>query len=85
MLCLVYITQLYNDIIINKKDEKVLESLTVNYITTQIIAKEEKSKLIAQSKLLDLNKDGQLTKNQLFELIKDIYGEIKAKEKLVIN
>jgi calcium-dependent protein kinase len=57
-----------------------LEQATVSFIVTQLISKEERNELLSQFQTWDKNGDGVLSKEEIFEGYKALYGELKASE-----
>lgn len=60
-----------------------LETATVSYIVSQIVCKEERSKLMHQFISWDKNGDGVLSRDEVFEGYKQLYGEVIANEEVV--
>jgi calcium-dependent protein kinase len=74
------------NMITNMKKFKVgrkLEQATTNFIVTQLISKEERNKLCKQFKAWDSNGDGVLSREEIFNGYKALYGEVKASEEVV--
>jgi calcium-dependent protein kinase len=60
--------------------ENKLQQATLSYIVNQLITKEEKNQLLAQFQSWDKNGDGVLSRDEIFEGYKALFGELKAKE-----
>jgi calcium-dependent protein kinase len=65
------------------KADRKLEQATVSFIVTQLISKEERNELLAQFQTWDKNGDGVLSKEEIYEGYKQLFGEIKAMEEAV--
>lgn len=65
------------------KADRKLEQATVSFIVTQLISKEERNELLSQFQTWDKNGDGVLSKDEIYEGYKQLYGEIKAMEEAV--
>lgn len=65
------------------KSDRKLEQATVSFIVTQLVSKEERNELLSQFQTWDKNGDGVLSKEEIFEGYKQLYGEIKAMEEAV--
>ena len=65
------------------KSDRKLEQATVSFIVTQLISKEERNELLSQFQAWDRNGDGVLSKDEIYEGYKQLYGEIKAMEEAV--
>ena len=65
------------------KSDRKLEQATVSFIVTQLISKEERNELLSQFQTWDKNGDGVLSKEEIYEGYKQLYGEIKAMEEAV--
>jgi calcium-dependent protein kinase len=75
-----------SNLISNMKKFKVgrkLEHAATNYIVTQLVSKEERNKLLKQFKAWDSNGDGVLSRDEIFNGYKELYGEVKASEEVV--
>lgn len=55
----------------------------MSFIVNQLVSKEEKNQLLAQFQSWDKNGDGVLSKEEIFEGYKTLFGELKAKEDIV--
>jgi calcium-dependent protein kinase len=74
------------NMITNMKKFKVgrkLEQATTNFIVTQLVGKEEKNKLLKQFSAWDTNGDGVLSRDEIYQGYKSLYGEVKANEEVV--
>jgi calcium-dependent protein kinase len=60
-----------------------LEQATTNFIVTQLISKEDRNKLFKQFKAWDTNNDGVLSREEIFNGYKELYGEVKANLEVV--
>lgn len=67
------------------KADRKLEQATVSFIVTQLISKEERNELLAQFQTWDKNGDGVLSKEEIYEGYKQLFGEIKAMEEAVYS
>jgi calcium-dependent protein kinase len=65
------------------KADRKLEQATVSFIVTQLISKDERNELLSQFQTWDKNGDGVLSKDEIYEGYKQLYGEIKAMEEAV--
>ena len=65
------------------KADRKLEQATVSFIVTQLISKDERNELLSQFQTWDKNGDGVLSKEEIYEGYKQLYGEIKAVEEAV--
>jgi calcium-dependent protein kinase len=65
------------------KADRKLEQATVSFIVTQLISKDERNELLAQFQTWDKNGDGVLSKEEIYEGYKQLFGEIKAMEEAV--
>lgn len=64
--------------------ENKLQKAALSYIAHQIISKEEQNKLIKQFQFWDKNGYGVLSRDEIYEGYKQMFGELKAKEDIVI-
>lgn len=62
------------------KAGRKLEQAAVSYIVNQCISKDEKTELLKLFQKWDTNSDGVLSKEEIFEGYKELYGEVKAAE-----
>ena len=65
------------------KADRKLEQATVSFIVAQLISKEERNELLSQFQTWDRNGDGVLSKEEIYDGYKQLYGEIKAMEEAV--
>lgn len=65
------------------KSNRKLEQATISYIVNQLVTKEERNKLLLQFQQWDKNGDGVLSREEIFEGYKNMYGEIFANEEVV--
>jgi calcium-dependent protein kinase len=76
------------NMISNMKKFKVgrkLEQAATNFIVTQLVSKDERNKLLKQFKAWDSNGDGVLSRDEIYQGYKSLYGEVKANEEVVIS
>ena len=66
------------------KSDRKLEQATVSFIVNQLISKEERNELLSQFQAWDKNGDGVLSKDEIFDGYKQLYGELKAMEEAVL-
>lgn len=66
------------------KKENKLEQATITFIVTQIVSKEERNQLLSQFQSWDKDGNGVLSKDEIFEGFTKLYGDLKAKEEVVI-
>jgi calcium-dependent protein kinase len=77
-----------SNLIVNMTKFKVgrkLEQATINFIVTQLVSKDERNKLLKQFQAWDTNGDGVLSRDEIFNGYKDLFGEVKATEDIVIK
>ena len=60
-----------------------LEQATVSFIVNQLSTKEERNKLLLQFQAWDKNSDGVLSRDEIYEGYKNMYGEVYANEEVV--
>ena len=60
-----------------------LEQAAISYIVNQLVSKEERNKLLKQFQDWDANGDGVLSRDEIFQGYKQLYGEIYANEEVV--
>ena len=65
------------------KSDRKLEQATISYIVNQLISKEERNELLCQFQTWDKNGDGVLSREEIFDGYKQLYGEVKANEEVV--
>lgn len=66
------------------KADRKLEQATVSFIVSQLSSKEERNELLSQFQAWDRNGDGVLSRQEIYDGYKQLYGEIKANEESVI-
>jgi calcium-dependent protein kinase len=66
------------------KTERKFEVATVNFIVSQLIGKEERNKLLNQFMGWDTNGDGVLSRDEIYDGYKSLYGEVVANEEVVL-
>jgi calcium-dependent protein kinase len=74
------------NMISNMKKFKVgrkLKQAATNFIVTQLVSKDERNKLLKQFKAWDSNGDGVLSRDEIYQGYKSLYGEVKANEEVV--
>lgn len=64
------------------KKERKLEQATTAFIVNQIMAKEDRNEMISMFQKWDKDNDGVLSRDEIFEGYKEIYGEVKALEEV---
>lgn len=64
------------------KKERKLEQATTAFIVNQIMAKEDRHEMLSAFQKWDKNNDGVLSRDEIFEGYKEIYGEVKALEEV---
>ncbi len=70
----------------NMKQFKVnrkFEQAALTYIVSQLVSKDEKSKLLTQFREWDVDGDGVLTRDEIYAGYSNLYGEVVAKEEVV--
>jgi calcium-dependent protein kinase len=65
------------------KSDRKLEQATISFIVNQLISKEERNELLSQFQTWDKNGDGVLSREEIFDGYKQLYGEVKANEEVV--
>ena len=65
------------------KTNRKLEQATISYIVNQLISKEDRSKLLKQFRDWDTDGDGVLSRDEIFQGYKELYGEVVATEEVV--
>ena len=60
-----------------------IEQATISFIVNQLICKEERNQLLSQFQLFDKNGDGVLTKEEIFQGYKALYGDIISEDEVV--
>jgi len=65
------------------KRENKLEQATITFIITQMVTKEERNQLLAQFQSWDKDGNGVLSKDEIFDGYKQLYGDFQAKEQVV--
>lgn len=65
------------------KTNRKLEQATISFIVNQLITKEERNELLSQFQTWDKNGDGVLSREEIFNGYKQLYGELKANEEVV--
>ena len=60
-----------------------LEQAAISYIVNQLVSKEERNKLLKQFQDWDANGDGVLSRDEIFQGYKQLYGEVYANEEVV--
>jgi calcium-dependent protein kinase len=65
------------------KSDCKLEQATVSFIINQLISKEERNELLSQFQTWDTNGDGVLSREEIYEGYKKLFGELKAEEEVV--
>jgi calcium-dependent protein kinase len=65
------------------KTDRKFEQATINFIVTQLISKEERNKLLDQFQSWDSNSDGVLSRDEIYDGYKSLYGEVVANEEVV--
>ena len=65
------------------KSDRKLEQATISFIVNQLISKEERNELLSQFQTWDKNGDGVLSRDEIFDGYKQLYGELKANEEVV--
>lgn len=60
-----------------------LEQATIAFIVNQLISKEDRNKLLSQFQTFDKNGDGVLTKEEIYEGYKKLYGEAVSEAEVV--
>lgn len=65
------------------KSDRKLEQATISFIVNQLISKEERNELLSQFQSWDKNGDGVLSREEIFDGYKQLYGEVKANEEVV--
>jgi calcium-dependent protein kinase len=60
-----------------------LEQAAISYIVNQLVSKEERNKLMKQFQEWDTNGDGVLSREEIFEGYKNLYGDVYANEEVV--
>jgi calcium-dependent protein kinase len=65
------------------KTERKFEQATINFIVSQLIGKEERNKLLNQFQGWDTNGDGVLSRDEIYDGYKLLYGEVVANEEVV--
>jgi calcium-dependent protein kinase len=66
------------------KNSRKLEQATISFIVNQVISKDERNELLNHFQNWDVNGDGVLSREELFNGYKALFGEIKALEEVVI-
>lgn len=65
------------------KSDRKLEQATISFIVNQLISKEERNELLSQFQTWDKNGDGVLSREEIFDGYKQLYGEVKANDEVV--
>jgi calcium-dependent protein kinase len=65
------------------KANRKLEQATISFIVNQLITKEERNELLTQFQIWDKNGDGVLSRDEIFDGYKQLYGELKAIDEVV--
>ncbi len=65
------------------KSDRKLEQATISFIVNQLITKDERNELLSQFQSWDTNGDGVLSREEIFEGYKKLYGDLKANEEVV--
>ncbi len=60
-----------------------LEQAAISYIVNQLVSKEERNKLLKQFQDWDANGDGVLSRDEILQGYKQLYGEVVANEEVV--
>ena len=58
------------------KRNKKFEHATIGFIINQLVSKEDRADLLNQFLFMDKNKDGVLTKEEIIESYRNVYGTI---------
>ena len=64
------------------KADRKLEQATASFIVNQLVSKKERNELMAQFQAWDINGDGQLSREEIYEGYKNLCGEVKAEEEV---
>lgn len=67
----------------NFRTQVVFQTAVLSYIASQKMSQKEESRIRAVFDILDKDKDGQLTKKELIEGLKNLYGDEKRAKKEV--
>jgi len=65
------------------KADRKIEQATISFIVNQLICKEERNQLLSQFQLFDKDGDGVLTKEEIFQGYKNLYGDIITEDEVV--
>ena len=65
------------------KVNRKLEQATITYIVNQLVSKEDRNKLLKQFQDWDKNGDGVLSRDEIYNGYKELYGEVSANEQVV--
>jgi calcium-dependent protein kinase len=67
------------------KNSRKLQQVTASYIVNQLLTKDERNKLLQQFQQWDTNGDGVLSRDEIYEGYKALFGEVVAAEEVVNN
>lgn len=69
-------------IVLTSQASRKLEQATLSFIVNQLVSKEERNKLLKQFQEWDKNGDGVLSRDEIYQGYKELYGEVIANEEV---